>query len=161
MTPYAAGSRSGESSARPSSRGSARPETQRRSMMPCSRRSGALLALAAGAGALWVACVSYDPTGPHAEAINGRFIGELVTVLQTASTTQHDTSLLALTLRDSLYRGRFFGSYRFTDGDSGLVDGTLFPGGRIEVSHFGYWPPLTNVAHISSLYPSCSFPQLG
>jgi len=120
-----------------------------------------LLAIAAGAGTLWAACVSYDPTGPHAEAINGRFVGELITVLQVATTTRQDTSLLALTLRDSVYRGRFYGFYRFTAGDSGLVDGTLFPHGRVEVSHFGLWPPLTYVMHLWQLYPACDFPRLG
>ncbi len=125
-----------------------------------TRVIGSVAAALLGA-ALWWACVSYDPTGPHADAINGSFAAQLITVLQNASATRQDTSLLTLTLHDSLYRGRFTGFYRFTDGDSGLVDGTLFPHGRIEVSHFGYWPPLTNVAHISSLYPSCSFPQLG
>jgi len=111
--------------------------------------------------ALWVACVSYDPTGPHAAAINGTFAAELVTVLQNDVETRQDTSVLTLTLRDSLYRGRFTGSYRFSDGDAGLVDGTLFPYGRIEVSHFGEWPPLRYVAHLSDLYPSCTFTELG
>jgi len=129
--------------------------------MPCSRRPGSILAIVGAAGALWAACVSIDPTGPHAEAINGRFIGTLITVLQTPGTTRQDTSLLALTLRDLVYRGRFSGSYRFTDGDSGLVDGTLYISGRVEVTQFGLWPPLTHVTHLSQLYPSCDFPQLG
>lgn len=114
-----------------------------------------------GGLALCTACVSYDPTGPHAAAINGTFGAELVTVLQNDVATRQATSAVTLTLRDSLYRGRFTGFYRFSDGDSGLVDGTLFPGGRIEVSQFGYWPPLRYVAHLSSLYPSCTFPELG
>jgi len=105
--------------------------------------------------------VSYDPTGPHAAAINGAFAAKLVTILQNGSQVRQDTSALTLTLRDSLYRGRFTGFYRFSDGDSGFVDGTLFPGGRIEIGHFGPWPPLTYVPHLSLLYPSCSFPQLG
>jgi len=29
------------------------------------------------------------------------------------------------------------------------------------VSHFGPWPPLTHVDHISLLYPLCSFDRLG
>ena len=111
--------------------------------------------------AICAACVSYDPTGPHAEAINGTFDAKLVTILQNAVETRQDTSAVTLTLRDSLYRGRFTGFYRFSDGDSGLVDGTLLPGGRIEVSRFGYWPPLRYVPHLSSLYPSCTFPDLG
>ena len=132
--------------------------------MPCSRRSGGILAIlgaAGAAGALWAACVSIDPTGPHAEAINGRFIGTLITVLQSPGTTRRDTSLLSLTLRDLLYRGRFSGFYRFIDGDSGFVDGTLYISGRVEVAHFGLWPPLTHVTHVSQLYPSCDFPLLG
>lgn len=124
-------------------------------------RSIDLIAAALASAALWAACVSYDPTGPHAAAINGTFAAELITVLHNAGAPRQDTSLLTVTLRDSLYRGRFTGSYRFTDGDSGLVDGTLFPHGRIEVSHFGPWPPLTHVVHIAFLYPSCSFDRLG
>jgi hypothetical protein len=108
-----------------------------------------------------VACVSYDPTGPHAQPINGTFDATLVTILRNDLETREDTSVLRLTLRDSLYRGRFTGFYRFSDGDSSLVDGTLFEHGRIEVSHFGPWPPLTHVTHLSNLYPSCSFPALG
>jgi len=106
-------------------------------------------------------CVSYDPTGPHAEAMNGTFDARLVTILQNDVEARQDTSLLTLTLRDSLYRGRFTGFYRFSDGDSSLVDGTLFPQGRVEVWHFGPWPPLTHVTHLWNLYPSCTFPALG
>jgi len=124
-------------------------------------RKIALIAGPLASAALWAACVSYDPTGPHAAAINGTFAAQLITVLQNAGAPRQDTSLLTVTLRDSLYRGRFTGSYRFTDGDAGLVDGTLFPHGRIEVSHFGPWPPLTHVDHISLLYPLCSFDRLG
>src|SRR6266566_5520562 len=100
--------------------------------------------------AICATCVSYDPTGPHAEAVNGTFDATLVTVLQNAIETRLDTSLLTLTLRDSLYRGRFTGFYRFADGDSSLVDGTLFEHGRVEVHHFGPWSPLTHVTHLSN-----------
>jgi len=120
-----------------------------------------LIAASLATAALWAACVSYDPTGPHAAAINGTFSAQLITVLQNAGAPRQDTSLLTVTLRDSLYRGRFWGFYRFTDGDSGLVAGTLFPHGRIETSHFGPWPPLAHVDHIGFLYPLCSFDRLG
>jgi len=129
-------------------------------MRRCPRTGDCLAAALAGA-ALWTACVSYDPTGPHAAAVNGTFAAKLVTVLRNSGGVREDTSALTLSLRDSLYRGRFTGFYRFSDGDSGLVDGTLFISGRIELSHFGEWPPLTQVAHISSLYPSCSFGAMG
>lgn len=130
-------------------------------MRRCRSIAAPLATLLVGVG-LWAACVSYDPTGPHAEAVNGTFAAKLITILPNDSATRPDTSILTLTLRDSLYRGRFTGFYRFSDGDSGLVDGTLFPTGqRIEIGHFGAWPPLTYVYHLWRLYPSCTFPQLG
>ncbi len=120
------------------------------------------LAIALASAAICIAaCVSYDPTGPHAAAVNGTFDATLITALQNAVETRVDTSRLTLTLRDSLYRGRFTGFYKFSDGDSSFVDGTLFEHGRIEISHFGLWPPLAYVAHLRNLYPTCSFPALG
>lgn len=125
------------------------------------RRIRATVAAALLGAALWWACVSYDPTGPHAAAVNGVFAATLITILGDGAQVRQDTSALSFTLRDSLYRGRFTGFYRFSAGDSGLVDGTLFPGGRIELTHFGAWPPLTYVMTLWQLYPSCNFPQLG
>ena len=124
-------------------------------------RSFDVIAAALTSVALWAACVSYDPTGPHAGAINGTFDAQVITVLHDTGAPRPDTSFLTVTLRDSLYYGRFTGSYRFTDGDSGVVDGTLYAHGRIEVSHFGPWPPLTHVVHVALMYPSCSFDRLG
>lgn len=111
----------------------------------------------------WAACVSYDPTGPSARAINGVYTGEVVTILTNDLEVRHDTAALTLVLRDSAYRGRFDGYYRFTDGDSGRVDGTLYPGaggGRVKVSHFGPWPPVAHVDHLRRLYLWCDFARL-
>jgi hypothetical protein len=112
----------------------------------------------------WAACVSYDPTGPSARAINGVYAGEIVTILTNDLEVRHDTATsLTLALRDSAYRGRFDGYYRFPDGDSGGVDGTLYPGatgGRVKISHFGAWPPVAGVDHVRRFYPWCDFARL-
>ena len=132
--------------------------------MPRSRSGRPTLAFLATLAA-WAACVSYDPTGPHAAPLNGIFDATLVTVLRNDVEVRQDTAILILTLRDSMYRGRFYGGYRFTDGDSGLMAGTLRDGGHVWVTHFGtltgYWPPLTDVDYIERLYPSCDFLRLG
>jgi len=106
----------------------------------------------------WAACVSYDPTGPSARAINGVYAGQIVTILTNDLEVRHDTFAVTLALRDSAYRGRFEGYYRFADGDSGRVDGTLYPGaggGRVKVSHFGPWPPVAHVDDLKLRYSWC------
>jgi len=92
--------------------------------------------------------------------MNGTFTAQVVTVLRNDVEVRQDTSVATLVLRDSMNYGRFYGYYRFTNGDSGLVAGTLYGGGRVAVTQFGYWPPLTNVGHIRELYPACDFIRL-
>src|SRR5258705_7521630 len=116
-----------------------------------------VLLLAIGA---WASCVSYDPTGPSAAAINGTYTGKLVTAIKNDLEVRYDTTSVTLALRDSAYRGRFFGDYRLADGESGRVAGTLYSGepvSRVRVSHFADWPPVAHVAYLAGVYTNCDF----
>jgi len=110
--------------------------------------------------ATWASCVSYDPTGPSAAAINGTYNSKMVTAITNDLEVRHDTTGVTLALRDSAYRGRFFGDYQLADGESGRVAGTLYPGApvnRVIVSHFADWPPVAHVAYLAGVYTNCDF----
>lgn len=114
------------------------------------------------AGVAWTACVSHDPSSPHAEAIAGTYAATVAIAITNVIETRYDTAAATLVLRDSMYRGRFHGFYRFADGDSGRVAGTLRPGDIVLLSDFGPPPKqIAGVAYLQQLYPWCDFPRLG
>jgi hypothetical protein len=72
-----------------------------------------------------------------------------------------DTLRGELTLRDTHYRGRFTGSYRF-GADIGAFGGVIRPESTLIVNEFGGAPmPIAAVDTLLRLYRWCDFTRLG
>jgi hypothetical protein len=118
-------------------------------------------------GAAWAAalaaCVSFDPSAPGGPEIAGTYDATVITRIENVLEVRTDTFAAALTLGRTGPHGRFAGTYRIAQADSGPVDGEfLSRDGRLLVTTLGDPPkPIAGVAYIRALYSWCEFPLLG